>query len=96
MKIWVDTMREPPDYSYLWCRNDQQAISAVKWYEHNFSDDEILIDLESNTEHHDFLFWLEAVGVVDTGYFFKFHTTQFVKPSDIETIIKKNGWRLIK
>ena len=40
--------------------------------------------------------WLEQAGIVDTGYFFHLHTMNPVGRENMERIIRKNGWRLVK
>lgn len=109
MKLWVDDMRRPPDWEeincpYLWCKSVNQAIAAISFYERNFQDDEILIDLDHDAgdyadqggDYIKILDFLEEQGIVDTGYFFHLHTMNPVGYQNMKAIIDHNGWRLIK
>ena len=104
MKLWIDDMRRPPSTDWLWCKSVKGAKSAVYAYETNMHDDTITIDLDHDAgdyanqggDYIKFLDWLEEMNIVDTGYFFHIHSMNPVGRENMETIIKKNGWRLIK
>ena len=109
MKLWVDDVRQPPDYdklscSWLWCKSVDQVKTAIDWYEHNMWDDTIIIDLDHDAgdyasqggDYIKILDWLEREGIVDTGYFFHIHSMNPVGVQNMKAIIDHNGWRLIK
>lgn len=81
MKIWVDDVRPAPN-GYIHCRSVNEAKAAIRFYERDFSDDTILIDLDHDSgdyfnnggDYIKILDWLEEEGIVDTGYFFHLHT----------------------
>lgn len=100
IKIWVDDIRPAPDNSYIHCRSVNEAKTAIRFYERNFSDDTILIDLDHDSgdyfndgeDYIKILDWLEEEGIVDTGYFFHLHTMNPVGAENMRRIIEKNGW----
>ena len=105
MKLWVDDVREPP-YCGEWIvvRSVRQAKIAINWYEHQMNDDTILISLDHDTgdfaydggDYIKLLDWLEAKGIVDTGYFFHIHSQNSVGVENMRRIIEYNGWREVK
>lgn len=105
MNLWVDDIRTPPFDSYVWARSVNKAITAIKTYERNFAgSDTIFISLdhdagdfaEDGGDYIHILNWLEQAGIVDTGYFFHLHTMNPVGKENMERIIRKNEWRLVK
>lgn len=105
MNLWVDDIRTPPFDSYVWARSVNEAIIAIKAYERNFTGgDTIFISLDHDAgdfakdggDYICVLDWLEQTGIVDTGYFFHLHTQNPVGRENMERIIRKNGWRLVK
>ncbi len=105
MNLWIDDIRTPPFDSYIWARSANEAITAIKSYERNFAgSDTIFISLdhdagdfaEDGGDYICVLNWLEQAGIVDTGYFFHLHTQNPVGRENMERIIRKNGWRLVK
>ena len=104
MKIWVDDIRTPPSDDWLWARSVKEAITAIKSYERSFATDAIYISLDHDAgdfgadggDYIRVLDWLEQAGIVDTGYFFHLHTQNPVGRENMERIIRKNGWRLVK
>ena len=104
MKLWIDDMRRPPSTDWLWCKSVNGAKSVIYAYETNMHDDTITIDLDHDAgdyanqggDYIKFLDWLEEMGIVDTGYFFHIHSMNPVGRKNMEAIINKNGWRLIK
>ena len=82
MKLWIDDIRP--------------AKAAITTYEHQYSCDNILIDLDNNgDDYFKILNWLEEKSIVDTGYFFKIHSQNPVGIMKMEDIIHHNGWRLV-
>lgn len=109
LKLWVDDTRRPPDWEeincpYLWCKSVNQAIAAIGFYERNFQDDEILIDLDYDAgdyadqggDYIKILDFLEEQGIVDTGYFFHLHSQNVVGVENMRRIIEHNNWREIR
>lgn len=95
MKLWVDDIRPAPD-GFIWCKSVNQAKAAITAYEHQYSCDNILIDLDNDAyDYFKILDWLEEKNIVDTGYFFKIHSKNPVGIMKMEDIICHNGWRLV-
>ena len=95
MKLWIDDIRPAPD-GFIWCKSVNQAKAAITAYEHQYSCDNILIDLDNNAaDYFKILDWLEEKNIVDTGYFFKIHSKNPVEIVKMEDIIRHNGWRLV-
>lgn len=100
MKIWVDDIRPAPE-GYLWCKSVNEAKTAILFYERNFYEDTILIDLDHDLGDYysnggdgiKILNWLEEKGIVDTGYFFHIHSMNPVGVKNMRQIIRKNGWK---
>ena len=95
MKLWVDDIRPAPD-GFIWCKSVNQAKAAITAYEHQYSCDNILIDLDNDgDDYFKILDWLEEKNIVDTGYFFKIHSKNPVGVMRMKDIIQHNGWRLV-
>lgn len=95
MKLWIDDIRPAPD-GFIWCKSVNQAKTAITAYEHQYSCDNILIDLDNDAaDYFKILDWLEEKNIVDTGYFFKIHSKNPVGIMKMEDIIRHNGWRLV-
>ena len=95
MKLWIDDIRPAPD-GFIWCKSVNQTKAAITAYEHQYSCDNILIDLDNNAaDYLKILDWLEEKNIVDTGYFFKIHSKNPVGIMKMEDIIRHNGWRLV-
>lgn len=95
MKLWIDDIRPAPD-GFIWCKSVNQAKAAITAYEHQYSCDNILIDLDHDGEdYRKILEWLKEKNIVDTGYFFKIHSKNPVGVMKMEDIIHHNGWRLV-
>lgn len=103
MKLWVDDVREPPSDEWLWARSVLEACTGIIMYERNMHDDTILIDLDHDAgdyaneggDYIKILDWLEQEGIVDTGYFFHFHSMNPVGVQNMRAIAEHNGWRVI-
>ena len=102
MKLFVDDIREPSTQgTWLVVRSVNQAKTAINWYERQWQDDTILIDLDHDAgdfandggDYIKLLDWLEEQGIVDTGYFFHIHSMNPVGVENMRRIIQKNGWR---
>lgn len=95
MKLWIDDIRPAPD-GFIWCKSINQAKAAITAYEHQYSCDNILIDLDNDAaDYFKILDWLEEKNIVDTGYFFKIHSKNPLGIMKMEDIIHHNGWRLV-
>ena len=95
MKLWIDDIRQAPD-GFIWCKSVNQAKAAITAYEHQYSCDNILIDLDNDAaDYFKILDWLEEKNIVDTGYFFKIHSKNPVGIMKMEDIIRHNGWKLV-
>ena len=95
MKLWIDDIRPAPD-GFIWCKSVNQAKAAITAYEHQYSCDNILIDLDNDAaDYFKILDWLEEKNIVDTGYFFKIHSKNPVGVMRMKDIIQHNGWRLV-
>lgn len=95
MKLWIDDIRPAPD-GFIWCKSVNQAKAAITAYEHQYSCDNILIDLDHDAgDYFEILDWLKEKNIVDTGYFFKIHSKNPVGIIKMEDIIRHNGWRLV-
>lgn len=103
MKLWVDDVRPAPN-RYIWAKSVKAAKTAIWQYEHNITDNNILIDLDHDagdyaSEGGDYiklLDWLEAKNIVDTGYSFHIHSMNPVGVQNMRAIIEKNEWREIR
>lgn len=100
MKLWIDDVRPAPD-GWFWAHNVHEAMMAINVYEHNMTDDQIILSLDHDAgdeyEHGgDFinvLKMLEAANIVDTGYSFHLHTMNVVGRDNMRAIIQRNGWK---
>lgn len=100
IKIWVDDVRPAPD-GYIHCRSVNETKTVIRFYERNFSDDTILIDLDHDSgdyfnnggDYIKILNWLEEENIVDTGYLFHLHTRNPVGAKNMRQIIEKNKWK---
>lgn len=88
MKIWVDGTYPAPD-GYIWCKSVDEAKTAIFFYERNFFDDKILLNLDHNLAN--LLNWLKIKDIVDTGYIFKVHSIDSIGAQNMRRIIQKNG-----
>ena len=89
MRLWIDNEQAAPS-DFIWCTTPSVAKAAIKSYERTFSgEDTIVISIGDDVE---ILKWLEEMEIVDTGYFFHFHSMNSVGAE----IIEKNGWREIR
>lgn len=103
MKLWIDDVRPAPE-GYIWAKSVKAAKTAIWQYEHNMTDDNILIDLDHDagdyvSEGGDYiklLDWLEAKNIVDTGYSFHIHSMNPAGVQNMRAIIEKNGWEEIR
>lgn len=103
MKLWIDDTRPAP-VGYIWTKSVDSAKTAIWQYEHNMTDDNILIDLDHDAgdyvskggDYIKLLDWLEAKNIVDTGYSFHIHSMNIVGIQNMRAIIQKNGWREIR
>ena len=95
IKLWIDDIRPAPN-GFIWCKSVNQAKAAITAYEHQYSCDNILIDLDNDAaDYFKILDWLEEKNIVDTGYFFKIHSQNPIGVMRMKDIIQHNGWRLV-
>ena len=96
MRIWLNDIRPAPE-GYLHCRSVNEAKAAIRFYERNYHDDRILINLghDSGDDYIKLLDWLEKEGIVDTGYLFHLHARNAVGAENMRRIIRKNKWKEI-
>lgn len=81
-----------------------EAKTAIRFYERNFNDDTILIDLDYDLGDYykdggdvvKLLEWLEKEEIVDTGFFFRLHTADPIGAENMRRIIQRNGWREVQ
>ena len=97
-------MRQPPSDNWIWVKTVKMAQTVIWHYEHQYQDDEILIDLDHDAgdyadqggDYIKILDFLEEQDIVDTGYSFHIHSMNPVGVENMRRIIEHNGWRLIK
>ena len=84
MFLWVDDLREPPKnggIEWLWARSVREVETAIMFYERQYWDDDILIDLDHDAgdyawdggDYIEVLKWLEREQLPDMGYTFLPH-----------------------
>lgn len=103
MKLWIDDLRPAPN-GYIWAKSVKAAKTAIWQYEHNMTEDNILIDLDHDagnyvSEGGDYiklLNWLEAKNIVDTGYSFHIHSMNVVGRMNMEAICRRNNWIIVE
>ena len=107
MFLWVDDLREPPKnggIEWLWARSVREAETAIMFYERQYWNDDILIDLDHDAgdyanmggDYIKFLDWLEEKAVTENYHidaFFTIHSGNPVGRKNMENIIRKNHWR---
>ena len=104
MKLWIDDIRTPPSDEWIWAKSVNEAQAAIRFYERNMSDDQILISLDhdagayysSGGDYIKVLDYLEEWKLPDTGYFFHLHTMNPVGRENMRRIINRNNWREVK
>ena len=104
IKLWIDDVRNSPDPDWIIVHSVNAAKTAIKWYEHQYNHDTILLSFDHDAgdyakdggDYIEILNWLEREGIVDTGYFFHIHSMNPVGVQNMKAIIEHNGWRLIK
>lgn len=102
IKIWVDDVQPAPD-GYIHCRSVNETKAVIRFYERNFSDDTILINLDHDSgdyfndggDYIKILDWLEEEDIVDTEYFFHLHTRNPAGAKNMRQIIEKNKWKKV-
>lgn len=103
IKLWIDDTRNSPDPDWIIIHSVNEAKIAIKWYEHQYHHDTILLSLDHDAgdyakdggDYIEILNWLEREGIVDTGYFFHIHSYNPVGVENMRAIIQHNGWREI-
>lgn len=99
MKIWVDDIRQPPNFNYHWSVSVNNAIKAIEYFEEWFKVELIDIDHDAGDYVSDggdyikLLDWLEETG---RNYPIRIHSMNPVGIENMRRIIQKNGWTEIK
>ena len=104
IKLWIDDIRTPPSNEWVWAKTVNEARAAIRFYEHNINADIIIISLDHDAgayysgggDYIKVLDWLEEENLVDTGYFFHFHSMNPVGVENMRRIINHNNWREVK
>lgn len=104
MFLWIDDVRTPPCDKWLHVRSVNQAKAAIRAYDRNMWDEHLIIDLDHDAgdyvndggDYIEILNWLEESRLPDSTYTFYLHTQNPVGRENMERIIRKNGWRLVK
>lgn len=104
MKLWIDDVRTPPCDGWIHCHTVNEAKAAVHFYEHQRSDDSIILDLDHDAgeyandggDYIELLKWLEEERLPDMGYAFHIHSMNPVGVANMRAIIEHNGWKEIK
>lgn len=105
MRLWIDDVRKPPcGEGWFIAHSVNQAKTVIHFYEHNMSDDTILISLDHDAgdfardggDYIKLLDWLEEEGIVDTGYSFHIHSQNPVGVENMRRIIEHNNWKEVK
>lgn len=104
MKLWIDDVRTPPCDGWIHCRSVYEAKAAINFYEHQRSDDSIIIDLDHDAgeyvkdggDYIELLKWLEEKCLPDLRYTFHIHSMNPVGVANMRAIIEHNGWKEIK
>ena len=104
MCLWVDDIRTPLCDDWFHVRSVNQAKAAIRAYERNMWDEHLIIDLDHDTgdsvtdggDYIEILNWLEENNLPDSTYIFHLHTMNPVGRENMERVIRKNGWRLVR
>lgn len=99
MKLWVDDVRPAPE-GYIWAKSvieARQWIGSTEFFRNKFE----LIDIDHDAGDYAFdggdyiklLDWLEETG---RNYPIRIHSMNPVGRENMERIIRKNGWRLVR
>ena len=98
MKLWIDDVREPPDYDYYWFKTVKDAKSIIKLCEDGWFSAVTLIDIDHDAgdyaneggDYIKLLDWLEATG---RNYPIRIHSMNPVGVANMRAIIERNGWK---
>lgn len=104
MKIWVDDVRQPPNWTsetdvWRWAKSVNEAINAIEYFEEWFKVELIDIDHDAGDYANDggdyikLLDWLEETG---RNYPIRIHSMNPVGVANMRAIIKRNGWTEVK
>ena len=100
MNIWVDDVRQPPNWNdgsdvWHWATSVNKAINAIEYFETWYNVDLIDIDYDAGDYSNDggdyikLLDWLEETG---RNYPIRIHSMNPVGVENMRRIIRKNGW----
>lgn len=104
MKIWIDDIRQPPNWelgndSWHWATSVNAAINAIQYFEEWFKVELIDIDHDAGDYAKDggdyikVLDWLEETG---RNYPIRIHSMNTVGVENMRRIIRKNGWTEVR
>lgn len=104
MKIWVDDIRQPPDWGrgtdeYVWCLSVNKAKNAIEYFEKWFKVELIDLDHDAGDYANDggdyikLLDWFEETG---RNYPIRIHTMNPVGRENMRRIIQRNGWMEVR
>ena len=96
MKLWIDDVRYPPWYDYVWCKSVGEAKQVIRSNELRHEPIE-LIDIDHDAGDYAFdggdyiklLDWLEETG---RNYPIRIHSMNPVGVENMRRIIQRNGW----
>ena len=104
MKIWIDDIRQPPNWNlgndaWHWAMSVNDAINAIEYFEEWFNVELIDIDHDAGDYVNDggdyikVLDWLEETG---RNYPIHIHSMNPVGVQNMRRIIRKNGWTEVR
>ena len=102
MKLWVDDVRQPPNWergvadAWCWVTSVNNAKNAIEYFEEWFKVE--LIDLNHDAGDYEndggdyikLLDWLEETG---RNYPIRIHSMNVVGVANMRAIIKRNNWK---
>ena len=105
MKIWVDDVRQPPNWergvtdTWCWATSVNNAKNAIEYFEKWFKVELIDLDHDAGDYANDggdyikLLDWLEETG---RNYHIHIHSMNPVGVENMRRIIERNGWTEVK
>lgn len=105
MKLWVDDVRQPPNWelgstdTWCWVTSVNKAKNAIEFFEEWFEVELIDLDHDAGDYANDggdyikLLDWLEETG---RNYPIRIHSMNPVGVENMRRIIQRNGWTEVK
>lgn len=105
MKLWVDDVRQPPNWelgvtdTWCWATSVNDAKNAIEYYEKWFKVELIDLDHDAGSYANDggdyikLLDWLEETG---RNYPIRIHSMNPVGVENMRRIIQRNGWTEVR